>query len=63
MKLLIDLIHGKPLEEDDEDENRTTLPESVASLAERLKRAHEFARNPLVLTSDRMKMRLDVKPV
>ncbi|KAJ8914866.1 hypothetical protein NQ315_014879 [Exocentrus adspersus] len=61
MKLPIDLIHGKPLTED-EDGDRATLPEFVASLERRLKTVHEFARNRLLLTSDRMKMRLDVKP-
>ncbi|KAJ8919343.1 hypothetical protein NQ315_003927 [Exocentrus adspersus] len=62
MKLPIDLIHGKPLTEDDEGGDRTTLPEFVASLEERLKTVHEFARNRLLLTSDRMKMLLDMKP-
>ncbi|KAJ8914919.1 hypothetical protein NQ315_016073 [Exocentrus adspersus] len=61
MKLLIDLIHGKPLT-DDEDGDRATLSEFVASLEERLKTVHEFARNRLLLTSDRIKMRLDVRP-
>ncbi|KAJ8912305.1 hypothetical protein NQ315_017338 [Exocentrus adspersus] len=61
MKLPIDLIHGKPLM-DVEDGNRATLPEFVASLEDRLKTVHEFARNRLLLTSDRMKMCLDVKP-
>ncbi|KAJ8910177.1 hypothetical protein NQ315_016188 [Exocentrus adspersus] len=62
MKLPIDLIHSRPLTEEDEDRDRTTLPEFVASLEERLKRVREFARNRLLLTRDRMKMRLDVKP-
>ncbi|KAJ8912632.1 hypothetical protein NQ315_015144 [Exocentrus adspersus] len=41
MKLPIDLIHGKPLTEDDEGGDQTTLPEFVATLEERLKTVHE----------------------
>ncbi|KAJ8913018.1 hypothetical protein NQ315_002896 [Exocentrus adspersus] len=50
MKLPIDLIRDKPLT-DDEDGDRATLPEFVASLEERLKTVHEFARNRLFLTT------------
>ncbi|KAJ8918506.1 hypothetical protein NQ315_015211 [Exocentrus adspersus] len=61
MKLPIDFIYGRPLTEEDKDGHRATFPEFLTSLEERLKRVHEFVRNRLLLTSDRMKMRLHVK--
>ncbi|KAJ8944534.1 hypothetical protein NQ318_009697 [Aromia moschata] len=55
MKLPIDLMLGRPLEETEE----RSLPEFVEDLRERMDRIHRFAREKLKIHSDKMKQRLD----
>ncbi|KAJ8938006.1 hypothetical protein NQ318_022939 [Aromia moschata] len=55
MKLPIDLMLGRPLEENRE----RSLPEFVEDLRERMDRIHRFAREKLNMHSDKIKQRLD----
>ncbi|KAJ8917903.1 hypothetical protein NQ315_002595 [Exocentrus adspersus] len=65
-KCLVDGRRTVPVRVANLNVNRVTLKKGeaigISRLEERLKTVHEFARNRLLMTSDRMKMRLDVKP-
>lgn len=55
MRRPIDLFGKPPAEE----ENHCILPDYVTDLEERQEKVHEFARNKVILFSERMKVRLD----